>query len=180
MAERCRRENVIAVNDAYRLFPEAIALYACDAKWWRVHDGCPGFQGEKWSSHDDKNNSKYEIAADYGVRLVRGFPGEGLSFDPSVIHYGSNSGFQALNLAILWGASKIILVGYDMRCANGKRHFFGDHSGPLSNASRYETFLPAFETAAKQMPEDVRIINATPGSALKCFPMMDLDDALGS
>jgi hypothetical protein len=35
-----------------------------------------------------------------------------------------------------------------------------------------------FERAAKLLPEGIRIINATPDSALTCFPTMPLEEAL--
>ena len=109
---------MIAVNDAYRLFPDAAVLYACDSEWWDVHGGCPDFAGEKWSSHSvdaGGHNDKREVAKKYGLKLVEGRDRDGFSFDPACIHYGSNSGFQAVNLAILFGAKRIVLVGFDMR-----------------------------------------------------------------
>jgi hypothetical protein len=170
---------IIAVNDAYRVLPAADVLYACDAKWWRVHRGVRTFKGEKWSSHDAENNDKTEVAQRHGLRLIEGHDSEGFSFDPGVIHYGSNSGFQAINLAILFGARRIVLVGFDMSY-NGKSHFFGDHPRGLTRQERYEIFIPQFERAAARLPESIEIINCTPESALHCFPMMDLADALSA
>ena len=40
---------------------------------------------------------------------------------------GGNSGFQALNLALQWGARKIILVGFDLTDENGL-HWYGRNS----------------------------------------------------
>jgi hypothetical protein len=179
VAERCRGNRVIAVQDAYRIFPWADVLYGCDAAWWDVHGGCSDFAGEKWSSHGSADhNDKREAAAKYGLHLVQGKDGNGFSTDPAVIHYGSNSGFQAVNLAILFGAGRIVLVGFNMQVVDGKRHFFGDHPKPLSNRTSYRAFVSAFEKAAKSLPAGVEIINATPQSALKCFRSVDLDRAL--
>ncbi len=178
VAEQCKGHHVIAVNDAYRLMPWAEVLYSCDRAWWRVHQGCPGFTGEKWSSHSTGNNDKLDVAKDYGLRLVRGNDAEGFSFDPSVIHYGSNSGFQAINLAIHFGAKVIKLVGFDMRHVDGKRHFFGNHPAPLHNHMHYSQLIRHFKKAAKHLPADIKIINCTPGSALDCFPMGTLSEAV--
>lgn len=156
--------------------PWADVLYGCDAKWWNKHKGCPDFQGEKWSSHDDGTNKKWAEAEKYGLSLVAGDDKPGFSSDPAVIHYGSNSGFQALNLALLWGAKEIVLVGFDMRRVAGKAHFFGEHPPALQTGGAYERFVPQFERA--KVPEGVRILNATPGSALTCYPMVDLSEAL--
>jgi hypothetical protein len=182
VAAACRGVPVIAVNDAYRLFPDAVLLYACDADWWDVHGGCPDFAGEKWSSHSvgpkRDDNDKREVARKYGLTLIEGRAAEGFSLDPSIIHYGSNSGFQAVNLAILFGATRIVLVGFDMRAINGRRHFFGDHPTRLRNRSGYASFVRAFERAAKTLPANTKIINAAPDSSLKCFLKMELQDAL--
>ena len=53
------------------------------------------------------------MAERYGVKLVRGIEGEGFCCDPSRIYYGSNSGFQAINLAIhMLRKGRIVLVGF--------------------------------------------------------------------
>lgn len=177
VAEQCRGSHVIAVNDAYRLMPFADVLYACDAAWWTVHRGVPEFTGEKWSSHS-KGNEKQEAAKRYGLRLVAGKRADGFSTDPSCIHYGGNSGFQAVNLAILWGCTRILLVGFDMKTVRKKRHFFGNHPAPLNNPWRFDSFIQNFAKAAKSLPAGVEILNCTPGSALQCFPMVSLEAAL--
>jgi len=181
IAYRCQGAAAIAVNDAYQLFPDAAVLYACDAEWWEVHGGCPDFAGEKWSSHSvdtGGHNDKREVAEKYGLKLVEGRDRDGFSFDPACIHYGSNSGFQAINLAILFGAKRVVLVGFDMRVVDRKRHFFGDHPAPLRNDGGYGSFIRTFARAAKSLPDNIQIINATPCSALKCFPIMELQNAL--
>ena len=184
VAGRCQRAHeagthaVIAVNDAWRLMPFAQLLYASDAAWWRVHDGCPGFAGEKWSSHHAPGNDKLAAAERHGLNLVRGRAGKGFSFDPERIHYGSNSTFQAVNLAILMGVKRIVLVGVNMQALDGRSHFFGDHPPGLRSCSSYRNFIGAFEAAAAILPDDIEILNATPASALRCFPGIDLDRAL--
>jgi hypothetical protein len=178
VANACKGRRTIAVQDAYRLLPWADVLYGCDAVWWHHHKGCPDFSGEKWSTHDDISNDKREVAAKYGVHLIAGKPADVFSLNPAVLHYGSNSGFQAVNLAILMGAARIVLVGFDMRVVCGKRHFFGDHPAPLNNSVDFSRFVEPFQRAVQSLPSDLEILNATPGSALQCFPMVSLEDAL--
>lgn len=181
VAARCRGgERVIAVNDAYRLLPFAAILYACDARWYDVHEGCPDFAGERWSSHSlAPRNDKRAAAERYGLTVIAGQERPGFSADPAVIHYGNNSGFQAVNLAILFGADPIVLVGFDMREVGGKRHFFGNHAAPLRDGHSFAAWVARFERAANLLGPAPRILNATPGSALACFPMVDLADTLG-
>lgn len=178
IAEQCRGHRVVAVQDAYRLMPFADVLYGCDAKWWDHHQDCKEFAGEKWSSHEEGTNDKREQFLRLKLWIVAGKRGKGFCADPHFIHYGSNSGFQAVNLALHFGATLIVLVGFDMRAVDGKRHFFGDHPQGFVKSSDYKQFIAAFEEAAKCLPAGVEIVNATPGSALKCFPMMALDKVL--
>ena len=182
MARWMRGWRIIAVQDAYKAFPLADAMYGCNPSWWEVHKDCAGFPGEKWSTHEEgPSNDKIALADKYGIRLVAG-SGEGdiFSLDPKVIHYGSNSGFQAIGLAILKGCKKIVLVGFDMRHVNGKAHFFGDHPKGLHNNTdqQFRSYITRFERAARALPAEIEVINATPGSALTCFKAAGLDDVV--
>jgi hypothetical protein len=179
--------KVIVVNDAYKLIPYADILYAADNRWWELHQKCEGFFGQLWacheqSPHEQHTNDKRELAARLGLNLVRGRDGDEFSFDPEFIRYGSNSGFQAINLALLFGCKRIVLVGFDMRRVDGKAHFFGNHPAPLRDTEErgYAGFVRHFERAAKKLPPDISIVNATPWSALRCFPMATLEEAIGA
>ena len=174
-AELCRGTPCVVVNDAFKLMPFADALYACDEDWW--FNRRPEFDGEKWSSHNDgtkPRNDKRRVNKFFSVSVVRGQQAKGFSLDPSVIHYGGNSGFQAVNIAILWGGNPVIMVGFDMRGS----HFFGEHKYPLRQKKSFYGWITAFREASEMLPSDIRIINATPGSDLKCFPIMTLAEAL--
>jgi hypothetical protein len=174
---------VVAVNDAWRRLPQAEVLYASDLRWWNYHKGCPGFRGERWSTHTPEHrrggNDKSEIGPKYGLHLIDGRDGDGFSFRPDRLHHGGNSGFAAVNMAILLSSAmapepqpvEIVMVGFDMHRTNG-RHFFGDHPTNLANTSSYLTFIRNFDRAARLLPKTVRIVNATPGSALRCFPIV--------
>lgn len=182
--------KVIVVQDAYKAIPYADALYGCCPKWWRVHKHCEGFHGEKWTTHEggrDSMNNKLDpdgelgvpIADAFDIKVVRGAHLDTFSSDPEIIHYGSNSGFQAINLALLFGCRRIVLVGYDMRYVGDQAHFFGNHPKELhqNRDTDYRRFVPRFERAVPTIPKGVVIYNATPGSALTCFPMMSFEDA---
>lgn len=179
VAAACYRARVLAVNDAWRLLPWAEVLYSCDAAWWKVHNGCPDFAGERWTSHSPQLNNKAadEALPGYRLNIIAGKSGDTFSGDPACLHYGNNSGFQGIGLAILFGARRIVLVGFDMRVGD-RRHFFGSHPPPLRNSLDYELLIPSFAHAAKHLPAGVEILNATPGSALTCFPMKPLAGAL--
>ena len=164
--------GVIAVKDAHMLVPFADVLYACDARWWTHHRGVPSFMGDKWSSHGPGANDKRLTAVRYDLSLIAGAERPGFSQERELIHYGYNSGFQAVNLALhmCTRPARITLVGFDMRVgADGRRHFFGNH--PWETGQGFTRFIEAFDEAARRLPADVTIVNATPGSALTCFPL---------
>lgn len=75
--------------------------------------------------------------------------------------------------AVELGAARVLLLGFDMRGA----HYFGPHRAPLKNtdAARFEKFKRQF---AAYRPPGVEIINCTPGSALSCYPLGQLEDYL--
>lgn len=176
VAARCQHHSTIAVNDAYLLMQHAQVLYAADSDWWDHHAGVRAFKGERWSVLETYDPMLYRrklfISNKYHVKLVGGSGGTAFSPDPQYVTYGSNSGFQAINLAMHFGAVRIVLVGFNM---NGD-HFFGKHPPPLRNSDP-GAFIKYFAEAAA-LGGHTEIINATPNTELKCFPMMSLDEAL--
>lgn len=184
--ELCRKAGIrgIAVNDAHRMLPWADVLYACDAKWWSEYDGVLKFSGKRISSYNSgvigEGDVKAQCATRWGLTLVHGaMVVDRFSLDPRRIHYGENSGFQAVNLALLFGCKVILLLGFDMNKA-GKRHFFGNHPPTLRNADpsvfRKNFNMAATDLRTKRVP--VQILNCSPDSALEAFPKLDLALAL--
>lgn len=99
----------------------------------------------------------------------------GLSKEPGKIHTGMNSGYAALNHAYHLGAERVILLGYDMQMENDRRHWFGAHPDGMEVASNYGNFIARFQTVR---PADygMEVWNCTRRTALRCFPVYDLDD----
>lgn len=162
------KATVIAVNDAFRLAPWAEVLYACDAKWfyWNWLKGARDFAGLKFAL--DVAAKKY-----FGVTVLKKTGETGLELDPSGLRAGRNSGFQAIGLAVHLGAARILLLGYDMH----GDHFFGQH--PDSSKPPFVICLQRFATLVEPLKAaGVEIINCTPNSALTCFPMQPLREAL--
>jgi len=180
VAEEVRRteqKKVIVVNDSWKLFPFANVLYACDARWWDVK-GCGNFRGERWSNNNKELNDNTECAKRHSLQLVEGKDGNEFCLEPGVICFGGNSGFQAINLALQFGAKHIILVGYDMRKVGTLNHFFGEHPPEFTGNDHYEFFCANFDAGAASLPKEYRIVNATAGSALNCFPKMSYAEAI--
>ena len=115
------------------------------------------------------------------MNLVAGDHKPGLSSTPGFIHFNSNSGAQAVNLAVLWGARRLILVGYDMGPVNGKEHFFGLHPKTLKRDSPYASMIRNFDQIASDLSRmGVTTVNCSAESHLKCFNKMTLAEACGA
>lgn len=144
--------RVAAVSDAYRLAPWADLMASSDAKWWRAHPEALKFGGEKYT------------AAPYFQSIP------GVSRVPDVPP-NTNSGLLACRAAVLHGARRLLLLGFDMR----GDHFFGRHAEPLTNSSdeHYATLARQFSA---WRPAAVEIINCTPGSALTAYPFGNPED----
>lgn len=170
--------RVIAVNDSWQLCPWADMLYAADRRWWEHHDYTPDFRGEKWTQQQGPKDWP-TVAERRGLKVVTSAHKPGLSFDPTLVHTGMNSGFQALNLAVLQGASRILLLGFDLAVLDGNRHWFGNHPGRMNRDSPYSSFRKAFTEAAPQLEDfNIEVINCSMRSTLTCFPKQTVREAL--
>lgn len=161
------------INTTYKLAPWADMLYACDERWWDYYKGAPDFEGIKVSQ------SAVACETYDDIHQVQGKMGTTLSTDPKFIHYGQNSGFQALNLACFLGARRVLLLGYDMQRTDGKCHHHGPHPKSLKQPVSFDKWCQHFAKAAPQIEAmGVEVINCTARTALKCFRRADLKEVL--
>lgn len=129
------------------------------------------FLGDCWTQ--DLNSSNR-----YNLSYVAAIKAPGLGKE-KVIHTGENGGYQAMNLAYLLGASKIILLGMDMQMTNKESHWHGEHPGVLNRDSPYSKWVKNFDSLARDLyAAGVEVINATRTTALNCFKKVKLEDAL--
>ena len=137
--------------------PWADAVFAIDRDWWKQYGAeAQAYNGERLSIRLNR----------YGAK-------------PAGIGEHGNSGAGAISLAALRGASRVILLGYDVQYTGGKRHWHGDHPRNLGNAGSIAQWPEHFEKAAKALP-GVEIINCSRETALRCFPRERLEVALCS
>lgn len=164
---------VIAVNDAYRVAPWANVLYAADEKWWTWHAGVPDFAGLRFSISPTVPHIEWPP-----IVVLKNTGTLGLETDPTALRTGYNSGYQALNLAVHFGAARVLLVGFDMADHDGKSHWFGDH--PDHSTSPYAQMLDAFSGLLEPLvAAGVDVVNCSRWTALETFPKQPLEIALG-
>lgn len=177
--ELCRsRGKVIAIKKCIELAPWSDVVYGCDGPWWRSVQGLMKFPGLKLA---------YEptvCGPEWGIQKVQ-IPDpkcNSFLFDKvGTVGAGRNSGFQAVNLAAQFGATRIILLGYDMQGEVGA-HWYGRNNWMQANnpdAYSYLNWKRAFEAAAPALRDrGVEVINASRETALTCFRRMPIGEAL--
>ena len=139
--------DCIAVNSAFRLRPDAVALAAQDRAWWLANPDALDFAGRKFS-------------CERGIAGVERLPGD----------RGLNSGLLALMVAAHLGYTEALLVGYDMH----GDHFHGPHPAPLKNPEP-KTF-DRFRRQFHQHRVRIGVWNVTPNSALTVYPSARIED----
>jgi len=171
------RAKVLTINESYQLCPFADALYACDAAWWKLRLGVKEFHGLKIS----QDREACKLYPDVKRVIVDRYSNVLQLEEPGRVGAGGNSGFQALNLAVQFGANKIILVGYDMRVDLGE-HWHKRHPLPLSNPHpndnipRWRTSIDGAAGLLRQL--GVNVYNCSSVSLLRSYPKVTIEEAL--
>jgi hypothetical protein len=117
-------------------------------------------------------------AEQHQASYVQGLTQEGLG--RRGVAMNGNSGAQAVNLAFLFGARKIVLIGFDMKAApDGRRHWHDEHPKPLLQVSQFGEWLHK----ANALADDLRaagcdVVNCSIETALTCFRCGDLEEEL--
>lgn len=145
--------------------PFADVLYACDWRWWNhyIEHVRKTFRGELWTCAEQARDQ-------FGLYWIRGAKGDGIAEDPDTILHGMNSGHQAINLACVFGAARILLLGYDCQHTGGKSHWHGDHPRTLGNARCVAQWAKGFARQAEDAQRrGIEIINCSRATALQCF-----------
>ena len=151
-------------------------MYAADAKWWLHHIEAvrETFKGELYTQFRDEKELAF--AKEHGITPVQGVDKTGLG--RGLLHFNGNSGAQAINLAYLKGATRILLIGYDMQNTNGEFHWFGKHPHGLANCN-YASYQHRFTVLADELEkEGVEVINCSRQTGLTQFKRMTIDEAL--
>lgn len=173
---RAHVDAVIAVNDSYKFAPDATVLYAADKKWWGWHKGCVGphmVGAVKYPAFTGQVRYSLSQTPYPNVQVLRRGPQDGLTLDPTKVALGLNGVYQSINVAVHLGATRVLLLGVDMRGS----HFFGHH--PDNSNAPFSLCMQRFATlVAPLAAAGVEVINCTPKSALKVFPCVSLDEVL--
>lgn len=164
----------IAVNATFQKMLDADVMYSGDFLFFKTYHAeiRRDFKGKVWTQ-DSSAAARWPW-----INRMRGANRDGLGTERIFIN--GNSGAQSVNLAYLWGYQRIILLGFDMRLGpKGERHHHPDHVAPCVQNQCFDEWLFKFEKIARDLRvHKIEVLNCTPGSALKCFPMPAWEDVL--
>ncbi len=176
LAQAIGRTKFVAVNNSWKLSPWADYLFAADYKWWSGCGGCPDFVG--WKVTTDRRageTREWDL-----LRLVAKLADDRIQTTGTVVGWGGNSGFQALNMVVLFGCKRIILVGYDATIKHGL-HWHEAYSSAADNPTPNKTlrWQRSIDGAAAPLAQiGVSVINCSGISRLRRYSKMTYEDAL--
>jgi len=180
--------KVIGVNDGYKVDRRIPICFFGDGCWFEWnHQDLNHWPGIVITSADKFAKQKNRVP--YLKVIPRGKP-NGIETKRSRIAFNRSSGPAAINLAYHLGATRIVLIGFDMRIVDGQKNFHNHHKSTAKDqGTGYKTnkkdpkALPRFLEPFNAIAHDAKtlkleIINSTPDSALKHFLYMPLKEAI--
>jgi hypothetical protein len=174
-ARAADKARVVSVSNAWKLTAGfADVFYAADRRYWKHY--LPqmlkaGVPRERMLTCCNVTASLHQI------KRMKAANRKGLG--TYELHTGGNSGFMGANLAVLYGATRILLLGFDMEDKDDRKHFDGPHPSPLVQAMPFKEWIKRFEDAVPDFKrKGVEVINCSRRTALGCFPRVALAEAL--
>jgi len=183
----------VAINNGFEYAPWADMLYACDNIWWDTYwmDGVLGgpgardFKGIKvgMAHGRDSYGRHLQIGALPCPDILKlGFGGDfGYDPRPDYVCGNKNSGCMGAQIIAKARAKTILLLGCDCKAGPGEKlHCFGDHPFRVGrNPPPFDDFVRGWNELAEDLFEmGIRVINCSPDSAVTCFPVMSVSQAL--
>lgn len=183
--ERIKGFRVIGVNDAYLLGPWVDCCFFGDHAWFKRHYkgvldfdeyvGMPGLL--KYNGL--KVTCCQAVAGSKGIHLLQLRPC-GLHTDPGYIGWNNSSGAASINLAINFGAKRVVLLGYDgHRGTDGAVNWHKNITDVKDSVfdKQMRGFVNLNNDILCKRP-DVEILNANPDSSIDLWPKVTLDEAI--
>lgn len=187
---RIHDRPVIGTNNAFTLGPWVDVTFFGDRKWWDDH-------GMDLLRHPGMIITCLPNAPFTSLSRVKQLKMERRRLGiwtktRDTICWNQNSGAAAINLAILLGAARVVLLGFDFKTdkERGLRegHSWHEFHTSIPQQDIYTNkFLKSMKCIKKDLvqlnesgtwPRQVEVLNATPDSALKEFPMVSLEETL--
>ena len=173
-------ERTIGCNNAFRLGPEVCDVCIFVDRKFILLGNQPreGFYDELAKfpnpvvTNDTQLRKRKEEWINWMPRKPRGLHREALGFN-------ANCGASAINLALLYGATTIYLLGIDMHLdAEGKPNWH-THIIDKPRSQIYERMIQAYVDVKRDLEgkfPNCNVFNVTKNSSLNAFPKLDFDE----
>jgi uncharacterized Rossmann fold enzyme len=165
---------VIGCNDAYKLgsFICDICVFG-DAKWFDFHkQELVHYKGTVFT-----NNSRLHKKSPVTWLWTMRREGSGLHLD--ALGWNFSTGALAVNLALLLGAKKIYLLGFDMKLSKDGDNNWHPNKLDKPNKTLFPKFVKGFLRVKADLEKkfaDVEVFNITDDSDLNVFPKIGVKE----
>lgn len=173
-----RGRNTIGCNSAYVLGPEIIKIVLFgDSRWWEEigHKGTESYGGLVVSCSPRLVHSK----CPWLLTMERH---EKVGLGKTKLGWHGNTGAAAINLALILGAKRVFLLGFDMRMGEGHKPNWHDLRYEKGKPEVYNRFVHEMRHIPRTLPETFpgcEIINVTDDSELNLFPKVSIAEHFG-
>jgi len=172
---RLRSFLTVGCNNAFELGPSICTVCVFgDLKWFNLHQAA-------LEAFPNPVVTNQPFLCERGPEWLLTVPREPQGLSRERLTWGGNTGCIALSLALLLGAVRIYLIGFDMKLRNKQRANWHDKNAAKPNPLAYDRFKRGFEEIAKALPNVYpgrEVINLGPDSDLDCFPRAELDKVI--
>jgi hypothetical protein len=171
--ELLRGRKVIAINASHQAVPWAEFVVVADARFfWHYRPQLMEFQGRVISAC-------MSIAGPPKIHRMHRKATLGLATEGGTLAIKATTLTAAINLAVHLGARAIVLLGADGRvAADGKVHHHADHPWRQLNGCWDKQKADLKAIADDLLKLGIPCLNASPGSALSFWPVMELPEAI--
>jgi hypothetical protein len=181
-----RGYKLLVSNGGYKLFPFADVLMCSDRHWLAANTAAPNSLAGFLGAEITVTRPEAVVWKDYRMRVtdkafIEKVHPRDIFADPRVLVEGHNSTSTNISQAVLRGAERIILVGVDLTPGPGNRRRTYDEStdDPALAAVRYERQVRHLTLQAGHvLARGVKVWNASPRSALKCYHYIKPDEVI--
>lgn len=169
-------KNTIGVNDAFRLGPSIIkvCIFGDDTWFNRVKWELENFQGKVVSLALSMH--KYKLP--WMIKLGRCKEGVG---DGKNLGWYCSTGASAICLACFLGASRVFMLGFDMKLNNTKSHWHQYRNRTTSEHAflRHLRGMVRLGQEVSASFPNTKVINVTNESRIDAFPKMPMSELPG-
>ena len=175
--ELLRGRNTIGCNSSFLLGVDfcEVCVFG-DAKFWRAHSERLKYYGGLVVTNLPA------LASEETPPWVKVMKRRARGLHTDALGWNANTGALAINLALLLGASRIFLLGFDMKLGEeGEVNWYEQHLDK-PNPRSYKRFTKGFGWVAMDLRRkfpDRQVFNVTDDSDLKRFPLVGLDYHFG-